>query len=100
MSHSSRDPLQILRAENRFPVEGDVAQHDEGGGREVKVVRCVREDQRRESLKIRLFCGLRNLTLGDQEKNCSIAKYYPHQESQLISEIKSENVKVKSDSER
>ena len=38
MSHSSRDPLQILRAENRFPVEGDVAKHDEGGGREVEVV--------------------------------------------------------------
>ena len=46
------------------------------------------------------FCGLRNLSLGDQEKNCSIAKYYPYQESQLISESKSENVKVKSGSER
>ena len=36
------------------------------------------------------FCGLRNLSLGDPEKNCSIAKYYPHHESQLISKIKSE----------
>ena len=36
------------------------------------------------------FCGLRNLSLGDQEKNCSIAKNYPHHESKLIVKIKSE----------